>query len=155
MKTIKDIEEEFKGVVGLNEAKKIYRKLAKLLHPNIGGTENEFKILNQVYNDIVEHKIYFSDDSKFNIEFEKIISQILHYENIIIEVVGSWIWISGDTRAIKDKLKELNFRWARVKKMWYYGEKVRNGGKVKSMEEIKGKYGCTTVQNKQKMKLSA
>lgn len=38
---------------------------------------------------ILENKIYFSTDAKFDIEIEKIISQILHYENIIIEVVGS------------------------------------------------------------------
>jgi len=136
-------------LVGLNEAKKVYKRLAKLLHPDVGGSNEEFKILNQVYNDIIEHKIYFSDNFKFDIELEKIISQILHYENIIIEVIGSWIWISGDTRTIKTKLKELGFRWARKKLMWYYGEKVRNGGKVKSMDEIKGKYGCIVVKNQQ------
>lgn len=29
-------------------------------------------------------------------------SKILHYENIMIEVVGSWIWLSGDTKHIKE-----------------------------------------------------
>ena len=114
------------------------------LPTDVGGTNEEFKILNQVYN-----------DTKYDIELEKVISQILHYEDITIEVVGSWIWLSGDTKAIKDKLKELNFRWARKKKMWYYGEKIRNGGKTKSMDYIKSKYGCTTVRSKWKRKLSA
>ncbi len=111
--------------------------------------------MNQIYNDVLEHKIYFSNDTKFDIELEKVISQILHYENITIEVVGSWIWISGDTKPIKDKLKDLNFRWAIKKKMWYYGEKIRNGGNTKSMDDIKSKYGCTIVNGKVKMKLSA
>jgi hypothetical protein len=155
MKTIDDIKKEFEAVTGLNEAKKIYKRLAKSLHPDIGGSDEEFKILNQVYNNSIEHKIYFSSETKFDIELEKIISQILHYEDITIEVVGSWIWLSGDTKSIKDKLKELGFRWARVKKMWYYGEKIRNGGNTKSMDDIKSKYGCTVVNGKQKMKLSA
>jgi hypothetical protein len=151
MRTIESIKKEFKSVLGLNEAKKIYKKLAKELHPDIGGTDEEFKILNQIYNEIIENKIFFTNDSKYDIELEKIISKILHYENITIEVIGSWIWISGDTKFIKDKLKELNFRWARKKMMWYYGEKVRNSGKTKSMKDIKSKYGCSVVKYSSKM----
>jgi len=155
MKTESEIKKEFENVTGLNEAKKIFKKLAKELHPDIGGSEEEFKILKNVYDDIVEHKIYFSADCKFDLELEKIISQILHFENITIEVVGSWIWLSGDTKIIKDKLKELNFKWASKKKMWYYGEMKGKNPKQKSMDEIKNKYGCTTLRSKEKQKLSA
>lgn len=111
------------NIQGINEAKTVFKKLAKKLHPDIGGSNEEFKLLNKIYNDILENKIYFSNESKFDIELEKIISQILHYEDITIEVVGSQIWLSGNTKAIKERLKELNFKWASKKKMWYYGEK--------------------------------
>ena len=150
-----DIKKEFEGVTGLNEAKKVFKKLARLLHPDAGGSEEEFKILKNVYNDIVEHKIYFSSDAKFDIELEKIISQILHFEDIIIEVVGSWIWLSGETKIIKDTLKDIGFKWASKKKMWYYGEMKGRSHKEKSLDEIKGKYGCTTLKGKGKPKLSA
>jgi hypothetical protein len=123
--TIEQIKEQFKNIIGINDSKKIYKKLAKILHPDVGGSDEEFKILNTIYNDILENKIYFSNDSKLDIELEKIISQILHYEDITIEVIGSWIWLSGNTWSIKDKLKELNFKWASKKKMWYYGEKSK------------------------------
>ena len=46
MKTETEIKKEFENVTGLNEAKKIFKKLAKELHPDIGGSEEEFKILN-------------------------------------------------------------------------------------------------------------
>ena len=151
----KDIKAAFANITGLNEAKKVFKTLARKLHPDIGGSEEEFKILKNVYDDIVEHKIYFSNDTKFDLELEKIISQILHYEDITIDVVGSWIWLSGDTFKIKDKLKELNFKWASKKKMWYYGEMKGRSHKEKSLDEIKGKYGCTTVKTKEKVKLSA
>jgi hypothetical protein len=82
---------EFKGVEGINEAKKIYKKLAKKLHPDVGGDEESFKLLNAVYTDLIEYKIYFSNDIKIDIELEKIISLILHFENITIELVGSWV----------------------------------------------------------------
>jgi curved DNA-binding protein CbpA len=152
--TYSQIEEQFKGIEGINEAKKVYKQLAKKLHPDVGGSNELFKMLNSIYNNILENGIYFSNEIKFDLELEKIISQILHYENIIIEVVGNWIWLSGETKSIKDKLKELNFKWASKKKMWYYGEMKGRNPKEKSIEEIKSKYGCETVKNKQKEKLS-
>ncbi len=155
MISIDDIKKEFENITGINEAKKLYKQLAKKLHPDVGGSNEEFKILNNVYNDLIEHKIFFSSESKFDIELEKVISQILHYENIIIEVIGSWIWISGDTRAIKDKLKDLTFKWASKKKKWYYGEMKGRNPKQKSMAEIKSKYGCETVKTKSKVSIAS
>lgn len=149
-----EIENEFKNVTGINEAKKVYKTLAKKLHPDVGGSDEEFKVLNAVYNDFIEHKIYFSNDSKIDIELEKIISKILHFENITIELVGSWIWISGDTKNIKDKLKELGFKWASKKKMWYYGEMKSKNPNPKSMDEIKSKYGSQTFKDKEKNKIA-
>ena len=153
--TKEQIEEQFNNIEGINEAKKIYKQLAKLLHPDMGGNEEHFKLLNNIYNEIIEHKIYFSNESKIDLELEKIISQILHYENIIIVVVGSWIWLNGDTKVIKEKLKKLNFKWASKKKQWYYGEMKKRNPNPKSMEEIKSKYGYSTVKTKERGKLTA
>jgi DNA primase len=107
----------------------------------------------KIYNSILENGINFSSDTEFDLEIEKIISKILHYQDIIIEVVGSWIWISGNSKSIKEELKELGFKWANKKKMWYYGEMKGRNPKQKSMSDIKAKYGCQTVQTKQQQKL--
>ena len=153
--TREEILKEFRDVTGINEAKKIYKNLAKKLHPDMdGGDEESFKLLNTVYTDLIEHKIYFSNDIKIDIELEKVISLILHFENITIELVGSWIWVSGDTKEIKDKLKELGFKWASKKKMWYYGEMKSKNPTPKSMEEIKAKYGSETLKSEEKKKLN-
>ncbi len=152
--THSQIEEQFKGIEGINEAKKIYKQLAKKLHPDVGGSDELFKMLNSIYTNIIENKIYFTNEFKFDLEIEKIISQILHYENILIEVVGSWVWVSGDTREIKEKLKELNFKWASKKKLWFYGEMKGRNPNEKSMEDIKSKYGFETVKTKEKGKLT-
>ena len=152
--TYSQIEEEFKGIEGVNELKRVYKKLCKKLHPDIGGTDELFKMLNEIYNNFLEHKIYFSNESKFDLELEKIISKILHFENIVIEVIGSWVWVSGDTKSIKETLKSLNFKYGIKKKMWYYGEMKGRNPQQKSIEEIKNKYGCETVKTKQKEKIS-
>lgn len=153
--TREQIQNEFRCIKGLNEAKRVYKTLAKKLHPDVGGTDEWFKILNDVYNHILEHGIYFSSESKFDLELEKIISQILHFENITIEVIGSWIWVSGNTHAIKEKLKELNFKWANQKKMWYYGEMKGKNTHPKSIDEIKAKYGVVEVKTEEKRKIAS
>ena len=136
------------------KAKKVYKTLAKKLHPDVGGSEEEFKLLNAIYNDFIENKIYFSNDFKIDLDLEKIISQILHFENITIELVGSWIWLSGDTKEIKDKLKELGFKWASKKKMWFYGEMKGRNPQEKSIDEIKAKYGSETLKTNNKKKIA-
>lgn len=153
--TREEILKEFQNIEGINEAKKIYKNLAKRLHPDVGGDEESFKLLNAIYTDLIEHKIYFSNDFKIDIELEKIISLILHFENITIELVGSWVWVSGDTKEIKEKLKELGFKWAMKKKMWYYGEMKSKNPTPKSMEEIKSKYGSETLKTNDKKKIAS
>ena len=153
--TREEILKEFQDIEGINEAKKIYKTLAKKLHPDIGGSEEDFKILNEIYNNLIEHKIYFSNSSKIDIELEKIISLILHFENINIELIGSWVWVSGDTREIKEKLKEIGFKWASKKKMWFYGEMKRRNHKEQDIEDIKAKYGSETLKSKDKKQIAS
>ncbi|MDK2062759.1 hypothetical protein PT520_09545 [Aliarcobacter butzleri] len=151
-----EIEKLFKEVTELVEAKKLYKNLAKKLHPDVGGDEESFKALNAVYNHILEHGLFFSSETSFDLDIEKIISQVLHFENIEIEVVGKWIWISGDTRAIKETLKNLGFKWASKKMMWYYGELLKcKSRKEKSIEEIRLTYGSQKVATKKSEKIAA
>lgn len=154
--TKEQIKASFQACKEVAEAKKVYKQLAKKLHPDTGGSNEAFKMLNNIYNHILEHGLYFSSSVKFDLELEKVISQVLHYENITIEVIGKWIWISGDTREIKEHLKQLNFRWAKNKKMWYYGElkKTSSRGK-KNIEEIRATYGSQTVATKQRQAIAA
>ena len=70
--THSQIEEQFKGIEGINEAKKIYKQLAKKLHPDVGGSDELFKMLNSIYTNILENGIYFSNEFKFDLEIEKI-----------------------------------------------------------------------------------
>jgi hypothetical protein len=35
----------------------------------------------------------------------------LNLEGVKVELIGSWLWVSGNTKPIKDELKALNFRW--------------------------------------------
>ena len=68
--------------------------------------------------------------------------------DITVELVGRWIWISGDTKPLKEQLKENNFRWSLKKQMWYYhkGKYRRFHNREMSMDEIKMKYPSQTLR---------
>ena len=70
-------------------------------------------------------------------------------ENIQKELIGEWLWISGDTWKHKETLKKLGFRWASKKKMWYYREEEKTpkwrSKKEYSMDEIKNRYTTKTL----------
>jgi len=142
---------EFQNIDTIDEAKKIYKNLCKIYHPDKGGDAEHFKILNNEYHRFIDDfSIIHFQDADFedlNIELEKIIAELLYYEDIIIEIVGSWLWVSGNTKDKKEVLKGLGFKWASKKKMWFFGElkKSRSRGNM-AMGDIKNKYGCKTVK---------
>lgn len=73
-----------------------------------------------------------------------------------VELVGSWIWVSGNTYAHRDTLKALGFGWAAKKHAWYYhkGEYKRRGKKEIPLDDIKAKYGCTRFEGVQQARLA-
>jgi DnaJ-class molecular chaperone len=54
--TEQQIKDEFIGLTNLEEVKKVFKRLAKLLHPDVSkrDSEEEFKILNSIYNSILD-----------------------------------------------------------------------------------------------------
>ena len=68
-----------------------------------------------------------------------------------IEICGTWVWVSGNTKVHKEKLKAAKFIWSSKKTCWYFraeGYKSRNH-KTWSMEKIQEVYGSKLVQDEQ------
>ena len=63
---------------------------------------------------------------------------------------GKWRY-----KKIKVKLKEIGFKWASKKKMWYFGEMKSKNPTQKTMEEIKSKYGSETLKTKEKKEIAS
>ena len=142
----------FNNVKNLQELKKQYRTLAMKLHPDKeGGDAEEFKILVNEY-EILTKKLAkennkneeeYNKDIELDKQYMDIINELIKFDGLIIEVVGSWIWLSGNTYPAKDVIKGLGFKWASKKKMWYLSpdDHPKRRGKELSMDEIKNKYG--------------
>ena len=74
--------------------------------------------------------------------FPTLIKELLTLE-VELEMCGSWLWVSGNTYAHKDKLKELGLRYSPNKQMWYFrpNSEASHSSSPMDMSWIRGKYG--------------
>lgn len=141
----------FKDCKTVDEIKKTFKKLALEHHPDRGGNTATMQEINTEYAFAIANKLsgseFEQEEIKISEDFQKIIDALINLEGLIIELVGNWLWISGDTKTHKEAIKSLKLMfWARKKKMWYYRPANHKGGRGnKTYEEIKQKYGSQTV----------
>ena len=145
----------FEGTQTLQELKTAYKKLAMVFHPDKGGDLETMKAINNEYDELFnvlkdgynatqteERQMHETPD-----QYRDIIIPILDLEGVEIELCGSWIWVSGNTKEHKDLLKQLGFYWASKKLMWYWRpEEFKSyGRKGKTMSDIRNKYGSEKI----------
>lgn len=146
------------------EAKQEYKRLARELHPdcNTEDTTAEFqkmqadfetawKRLKDIHTNAQGETYTNSRETSETAEqYMDIINALMKEPGIVIELCGSWLWITGDTFSAKSILKELHFKWSRKKSAWYFHfEPYRKRGKVeRSMEDIRNMYGSERFQTR-------
>lgn len=164
----------FENISTLEELRKQYKELLKLHHPDNGGNLEIMQEINTEYDRMFKilkdrhENNYSSDKSSTNTDYNsmkydfaedeklrEMLNKIIQFDNIDIELVGAWIWLSGNTYAHKKDLKELGFKWASQKKMWYWHSEIfkKKSRKTLSMDDIRNYYGSTRVNNTDKMVL--
>ncbi|MDR2272032.1 MAG: J domain-containing protein [Sphingobacterium sp.] len=152
----------FKDCTTLEEVKSLYKKLALQHHPDHGGDTEIMKAINVEYafataKIVAGAKMSAEETEKemhFSEEYRKIIEQIIHLPGITIELVGLWIWVTGNTKPVSKELKAAKLFYASMKKAWYYRSeylKAKRGSK-KSLDEIRDKFGSEVVKNKDRYK---
>jgi len=135
----------------IDTLKKQYFQLAKKYHPDAGGTTFQFQNLQaeyeKLFKSLVNGSNLSSDEKDNEIVIDKairdIIDQIITLPNLNIEVVGKWLWVSGDTFPVYKILKSVGLQFIKKAGIPYWVYKgVESSGRGKmSMEEIKTKYG--------------
>lgn len=137
----------------IDDAKQLYKKLAKEHHPDKGGDVEIMKLINNEY-DFFCKKFSFNsdksndesnDDFEMSQIFKDAIKNIIHLDDLIIELVGSWIWVTGNTKKHKETLKASKFIYAKNKEAWFFrtDENKRPNKNPMDLEEIKAKYGTS------------
>lgn len=140
----------FNDCATLDEVKAKYKKLAKQYHPDLGGDTATMQEINKEYAFATAKAVKGADLSDEEAEneilsseaYRKAIEQIIHLECITIELVGYWIWVTGNTYPVRATLKEAGFLFAHKKVAWYFrtAEYKVTKGSGKSLDEIRDKY---------------
>ncbi len=162
----------FKNVKTLAELKDQYKKLAFQNHPDRGGNTETMQEINAEYDALLKSIISNSGNDEYSTEEKKsfweskeehteverkvkeALDKIIHLEGLEIEIIGVWIWVSGDTKAHKETLKGAGFKWNKSLVKWVFIGKKSNGRGKMTLEEMREKHGSEKVQNKQILKIA-
>ena len=153
----------FKNIRTLEELRKEYKRLVKENHPDNGGDLEIIKMINVEYEKAME-SLKNADETenawKYDVAkdelFRDTLNKVINLENVKIEIIGCWIWISGNTYEVKDVLKAAGFKWCANKKAWSWhaGEKYYKKSKRKlTLDEIRNLYGSEEVEPNRKKQI--
>lgn len=149
----------FQKCLTLRQVKQHYKDLAMKFHPDRGGDNKTMQQLNLEYALIINNPFFnFSGQSEAEkeayIEFPEIIGKVINLE-LIIEICGQWIWISGNTYQYREYLKSNGFFFAKNKQVWYWRPREQSSTNRKpiSMDRIRSLYGSDTVKTQQSPQL--
>ena len=137
-----------------------YKKLALLHHPDRGGDTATMQDINNEYERLSKVLINKTEFTQQRKDFEmnasegimEKVNMIVTLPDVFIEICGSWIWVTGNTRAVKDELKAAEFRFSSNKLAWYYhldGYRKRNGKKF-GLDEIRNMWGSEFVGKRER-----
>lgn len=151
----------------LEDLKKQYKRLAMVHHPDRGGDTRDMQEINSEYDQLFQqlknvHKAAngttYTTTEQSNekaADFRDIIDVLIRFGGLNIEICGSWLWVSGDTKPYKDDLKRLRFRWSQSKRAWYYHSNPyrKRSSKTLTLDEIRSLYGSETVKSDPPLKM--
>ncbi|MBK6700698.1 MAG: J domain-containing protein [Saprospiraceae bacterium] len=147
----------FNSCQSIEDVKHLYKQLAKQHHPDMGGRTETMQEINSEYSYIIAKLLKGSNLTVEEMEssilssqnYRNAIDAIIGFVNITIELVGTWIWVTGNTYPYKDYLKENGFCYSHLKKAWYYRSeefKAKFSSKME-LSALKRIYGSTTIVN--------
>ncbi|GHU80029.1 molecular chaperone DnaJ [Clostridia bacterium] len=139
--------------------KKMYHALAMEHHPDMGGNLDIMKAINNQFENLFTKlkdihvnaagEEYTKESTDTADEYQDTVNALiaLHMTDVLIEVIGSFIWISGNTKPYKDNLKEMGFKWSQNKTSWYLAPATykKRSRQTYTLESIRDMYGSKTV----------
>lgn len=155
----------FTNVNTLDELRSQYKTLLKRFHPDQpDGSGDATKAINAEYERLfkrIKENHTSAEKTAQNAKYDatedallrEMLNKIINLAGINIEIIGQWLWLSGNTYQYRKELKELGFKFAGQKKMWYWhSEAFRKKSRKKlSINDIRNYYGSTAVATEAKL----
>jgi curved DNA-binding protein CbpA len=158
----------FKDCLTVAEVKKLYKELAMKNHPDLGGDTATMQEINRQYEITLksldgevttdsegkEHKYYWNEETEQELMVK--INELLTLQMVNVDVflVGSWLWINGETKQYKEQLKAIGCLWHTKRQSWYFateGSRIlsryrKNSGK--GINDLAQTYGADKLNNR-------
>ena len=143
----------------IEDVKALFKKWAKKLHPDCGGSQEEFVEMKKEYDRAFEEmkytfrnsagQTYTKENTTENAEeYAEIIIQMMKMQGVKVELIGTWLWATGNTKVYKEELKALGFKYSAKKQAWswhsspyYHRSRYRM-----TMDDIRNRYGTATLK---------
>lgn len=150
------------------EARTLYKKLARENHPDTGGDLRTMQEINAQYSQFqargatnearerqrtahAEGKKSAADYHDLD-EIEKQLFDVINFavnlEGVEVELMGLWVWLTGNTKAHKETFKAWNethadkrLKWSPKKTAWYFAGVPTFNRKETTLDEIRETYG--------------
>lgn len=149
------------------DVKAQYRDLIKKHHPDKGGKTADMQQINAEYEylmkaglesvknstDINEQRAW--SDYK---QYADILQKIIFLEGLKIEIIGSWLWLSGNTYTHYETIKNAGFRFSASKKSWYWYNGIDTAKHYRgryNMAQLRAKHGAVVIESEEQKKIKA
>lgn len=124
----------FAGCSTVAAIKNRYRDLAKRHHPDLGGDNETMKAINAAYKlalkaadgeisqgaDGREHTYHYNEKVEQAV-MDMIVELLkLRMADVRILLIGTWVWVIGDTKPHKETLKGLGLWWNGKRQAWTF-----------------------------------
>lgn len=158
------------------EAKKLYKQLARENHPDAGGDLRTMQDINAQYSQFqargatnearerqrtahAENRKSAADYHDLD-EIEKQLFDVINFavnlDGVEVELMGLWVWLTGNTKAHKETFKAWNeahpterLKWSPKKTAWYFAGVPTFNRKDTTLEEIRETYGSQKFTRKE------
>jgi hypothetical protein len=145
--------------------KAAYKKAAIQHHPDKGGSLEIMKLVNAAYDYLKKCESWWTGEQARKAKkttpltetMQNMIDKIKTFSGLKIEIIGSWLWVSGETKPVKEELKKSGFSFSFNKKSWYYHEDTyrKRSKKNFSLNDLRNLHGAEEVKTEKQTAIAA